>query len=539
MTNTMMPTKYNKQYTHYPKNYQLRLPLELDILIPEDANVRLLGQLLEELDYTELFKAYSTRGRKFRISPRILFKVIVFGYLENHYSSRSMTKACQRDIHFMWLLEGNDPPSHQLINDFRKNRLTITILEDLFYQFIEKLIEADEINLQYLFIDGTKIEANANRYTFQWRGTVEKQEATLLEKAKSLFVQFEKQLGFSCSFSEMDVLSSLELAIHLMNQEKKATGMSFVYGKGKRKTPFQKLYEKANELYERQSRYQLAHRLLNGRNSYSKTDPDATFMRMKEDHMKNGQLKPAYNVQIAVESEYIIGIQHFNQTTDVNTLTPFLDYLAEKLGRRHSHIVADAGYESEENYTYLETHHQLAYIKPLNYEQAKTKKYQQNPGKRENMIYDVTEDNYTCANHQKLLNVGTHTKKNKKTGFESEVTTYQCHHCGECPLRNHCTTAKEGKRIQVSKEFIRLREQSQQAVQTELGSCLRMNRSIQTEGTFGVLKEDRQFRRFLMRGNKQVLTELLLLGIAFNIRKFHTRIQEDRIGKHLFKSEIE
>lgn len=155
------------------------------------------------------------------------------------------------------------------------------------------------------------------------------------------------------------------------------------------------------------------------------------------------------------------------------------------------------------------------------------------------MIYDVTEDNYTCANHQKLLNVGTHTKKNKKTGFESEVTTYQCHHCGECPLRNHCTTAKEGKRIQVSKEFIRLREQSQQAVQTELGSCLRMNRSIQTEGTFGVLKEDRQFRRFLMRGNKQVLTELLLLGIAFNIRKFHTRIQEDRVGKHLFKSEIE
>lgn len=164
-----MKNKDSKQYALYPQNDQLKLPLELNSLIPENAPVRLLSQVLEEPDYTNLFKTYSTQGRKFRISPVILFKWIVFGYLEHHYSSRSIAQACRRDVHFMWLLEGHEPPSHQLIHDFRKHRLTPDILEDLFYQFIEKLIEADEIELKYWFIDGTKIEANANRYTFTWK----------------------------------------------------------------------------------------------------------------------------------------------------------------------------------------------------------------------------------------------------------------------------------------------------------------------------------------------------------------------------------
>lgn len=538
MTNTIMQYKYSKQYSQYPKNYQLKLPLELEIFIPENATVRLLSQLLEELDYTNLFKAYSTQGRKFKISPVILFKLIIFAYLENHYSSRSIANACQRDVHFMWLLEGNDPPSHQLINEFRKHRLTTDILEDLFYQLIEKLIESDEIELKNLFIDGTKIEANANRYTFTWKKSILKNETKLLETAKSLFIQFERQLGFVCDLSETDVLSSLKLAISLMNKEIETSNLVFVSGKGKRKSPFQKLYEKACELYERQCRYMEANHLFNGRNSYSKTDHDATFMHVKEDHMNNGQLKPAYNVQIGIESEYLISIQHFPTPTDVNTLIPFLDHLYEKLGRRYPHIVADAGYESEENYDYLERHHQTPFIKPLNYEQSKKKKYKQSIGKRENMIYSEVEDCYICANQQKLIKIGSHIKKNKKTKFEAEITTYQCQNCEQCPLRKNCTTAKDGKKIQISKEFIRLREKSLKNIQSEVGICLRMNRSIQAEGTFGILKQDHHFRRFLTRGNEQVLTELLLLGMAFNIRKLHTKIQEERSGKHLFNFEV-
>lgn len=538
MNNSIMQYKHSKQYAQYPKNYQLKLPLELDIFIPKDAVVRLLSQVLEELDYTKLFQAYSTQGRKFKLSPVILFKLIVFGYLENHYSSRSIANACQRDIHFMWLLEGNEPPSHQLINSFRKDRLTTDILEDLFYQLIEKLIESDEIELKNLFIDGTKLEANANRYTFTWKKSIQKQEEKLLEKARTLFMKFEKELNLSCTFIETDVLGSLQLALYLMNKEIESSQIVFVHGKGKRKSCFQKLYEQVFELYQRQCRYTEANQIFNGRNSYSKTDPDATFMHLKDDHMNNGQLKPAYNVQIGVESEYIVSIQHFPNPTDVNTLIPFLDHLFEKLGRRYPYIVADAGYESEENYTYLESHHQISYIKPLNYEQTQKKSYKKSIGKRENMTYNEAEDYYICANDQKLVKTGTHIKENKKTHFKSEITTYQCQSCEDCPLKQKCTTAKGDKKIQVSKNFIRLREESLENIKNNVGICLRINRSIQAEGTFGILKADHHFTRFLTRGNEQVLTELLLLGISFNLRKLHTRIQNDRSDQHLFKEQV-
>ena len=538
MNSNINDFKHSKKYTQHSKNYQLKLPLELDIFIPENATVRLLSQLLEELDYTNLYQAYSTQGRKFKISPVILFKIIVFGYLENHYSSRAIAKACERDTHFMWLLQGHEPPSHQLINSFRKNRLTEEILEDLFYQFIHLLIQAEEIEVANLFIDGTKIEANANRYSFVWEKSISKYEAKLHEKVPTLFTQLDKQLGFSCLFSAEDVLGSLELAVHLLTKEKDKQNLIFVYGKGKRKTPFQRLYEKTNDYLTRQRQYTKSHQLFKDRSSYSKTDTDATFMRLKEDHMKNGQLKPAYNVQVGVESEYIVSIQHFKNPADMNTLLPFVDHLAQKLGRHYPNIITDAGYESEQNYIGLEQRGQSAYIKPSNHDQSKTRKYKQNIGKRENMMYDAVGDFYICANQKKLVNCGTRMKRNKKTKFESTVTIYQCQSCENCPFKKNCTTSKEPKQIQVSKAFIRLREQSLQNIQSERGICLRMNRSIQAEGAFGVLKQDHHFRRFLTRGNKQVLTELLLVALSFNIRKLNSKIQGNRTGHHLFKETV-
>ena len=258
-------------------------------------------------------------------------------------------------------------------------------------------------------------------------------------------------------------------------------------------------------------------------------------MHFKEDHMRNGQLKPGFNVQIAVESEYIISIQQFPNPADVKTLIPFLEHLKEKLNMTYSNIVADAGYESEQNYTYLEANNQRAFIKPTSYETSKTKAYKQNIGKLENMVYNSKEDTYTCANGKILSVVGTHTKRNRNTKFESVVTTYKCESCEKCPLREKCTKSKDGKQLQVSKEFLRQRKQSLENIKSEEGICLRMNRSIQAEGTFGVIKADHHFRQFLTRGNKQVLTELLLLALSFNIRKFHRKIQDERTGTHLFE----
>ena len=270
MINTIQTFKDSKKYTQVPKIYQLKLPLELDTYIPDDAVVRLVSYLLEELNYSKLHQAYSTQGRKSKIPPRILFKIIVLGYLKNLYSSRKIAEACRETLSFMWLLEGYEPPSHQLINSFRKDRLTQDILEDLFYQFIHQLVLAGEIELMNLFIDGTKIEANANRYTFVWKKSISKYEAKLHEKVPSLFTQLDKQLGFSCLFSSEDIQGSLELAFYFLKKEKDIQKINFVYGKGKRKTPFQRLYEKTEEYLKRQHQYTRSHAIFKERNSYSK-----------------------------------------------------------------------------------------------------------------------------------------------------------------------------------------------------------------------------------------------------------------------------
>ena len=140
--------------------------------------------------------------------------------------------------------------------------------------------------------------------------------------------------------------------------------IEFVHGIGKRKTKIQKWTEQLSEYKERQEKYNLSKGIFSKRNSYSKTDTDATFMHMKDDHMRNGQLKPAYNVQIAVESEYVTGVGIFDDRNDIATLIPMLNNMKEKIGRKYLNVIADSGYESEENYLYLESNKQTPYIKP-------------------------------------------------------------------------------------------------------------------------------------------------------------------------------
>jgi hypothetical protein len=272
-----------------------------------------------------------------------------------------------------------------------------------------------------------------------------------------------------------------------------------------------------------------------GRNSFSKTDPDATFMHMKEDHMRNAQLKPGYNIQLGVEGEYITGVLVSSERSDQLTLIPLLENMESHLGTVYVDVTADAGYESEENYTYFEGKTTECYIKPQNYERSKTKKYKSNMALRENMAYDEVLDEYTCQAGKKLraVYVG---KKRSKTGFEREVTYYECESCEGCPHKKKCTRSKDKNRtLQVSKKFIVQRAQSLERITSEKGILLRMNRSIQAEGTFGVIKQDYGFRQFLLRGNKKVLTEILLVAMGYNINKLHSKIQRNRTGRQLFE----
>lgn len=269
------------------------------------------------------------------------------------------------------------------------------------------------------------------------------------------------------------------------------------------------------------------------RNSYSKTDHDATFMRTKEDHMRNGQLKPCYNVQLAVNSEYITGIDVFSNRTDVRTLPSFLRTLEMAHRQRYEQVVADAGYESLENYLYLESNGQMSFIKPANYEAQKTKKYRSQIGRIENMKYDENEDCYICAEGRKLRCGKVSTELSE--GIPVTKAWYRCEDCRNCPQREKCCRKQD---INAPKEVIRKetfwekRKRSLENITSDRGVLLRMNRSIQVEGAFGLLKNDLGFRRFLTTGKKNVRVELFFLALGFNLKKRWMKQEKRREKTH-------
>lgn len=526
-----------KNYINNNNVYQLVLPIDVGILIPEDDSVRLLSQILEELDYTKLMKAYSSKGRNSAVVPKNLFKIMVYAYMNDIFATRKIEEACIRDINFIWLLQGEKAPDHNTIARFRKERLT-DIVEELFNQFVKKLGELGEIEYKNIFIDGTKIEAYANKYSFVWKGATSKLEAKLQEKIKKSIEEINAEFGTSYATLEVKIeVEKLKEIQDFLNAKKVEENIQFAFGKGKRKTKLQKFMERLEEYIEKQAKYDDYNSTFDGRNSFSKTDKDATFMHLKEDHMRNSQLKPAYNVQIGVESEYVVGIDISSERSDQLTFIPFMEKLNESLPEKYENVVADAGYESEENYVFLEENHQRPFIKPQAYEGMKKKNFKKDISKRENMDYDEENDEYTCHNNKKLKPIGTKTKKSK-SGYQAEVTVYECESCDGCQHKSKCTKAKGNRQIQVSKEFIKQRQRSLQNIISNEGIVLRMNRSIQVEGTFGVLKEDHGFRRFLTRGKKNVKTEFTLLCFGYNVSKLHNKIQSDRCGTSIHSKKV-
>lgn len=531
--NLVMTKKITQQknYTEFGGYYQLVLPLNIEMLIPDDDSVRLLSQILEELNYEKLYKAYSSTGRKPAVEPRIMFKVLTYAYMNNTYSSRKIEAACRRDINYMWLLGGESPPDHSTVARFRKDYLAEAV-EDLFYQLVQYLHSLAEVKFENLFVDGTKIEASANRYTFVWKKVVNKNEAKMFEKIKSCINELNHEYLTDFTVSKECVVSDLGKVLAYLDEKKKEENVEFSYGSGKRKSPLQKFTERIQEFKERQEKYDAHNQLFEGRNSYSKTDPDATFMHMKDDHMRNAQLKPAYNVQIGVESEYVTGVGIFQDRNDIATLIPFLKNMESNLGRNYENVIADSGYESEENYLYLEQNKQGCYIKPQTYEQWKKISFKKDISKRENMLYDTDKDEYTCHNGKQLKLVGT-SHRTSATGYRSEISIYECEDCSNCPYKAKCTKAQGNRKMQVSKTFVEKRQTSYENVLTGKGILLRVNRSIQVEGAFGVLKNDYNFSRFLTRGKISVKTEFILLCLGYNVNKLHAKIQNDRCGKEL------
>lgn len=529
-----------KNYTLNQKVYQLKLPFDIDCIIPENDSVRLLSQFVEEMDLTELYSTY-TRIRENQVLPMNMLKIMLYGYMNGIYSSRDIEIACRRDINFMFLLEGACAPDHSTFARFRSLHFA-PCSEKILGQMSNFLYEIGEISGESIFIDGTKIEAYANKYTFVWKKSITKNLAKLLTKIADLVKECEQLYGIKLIYNNKVKMKHVKKLKKKLYELKKSEGIEFVHGCGKRKTALQKSIEKLEEYLSKFKEYNHKLYTCGERNSYSKTDTDATFMRMKEDAMKNGQLKPAYNVQHGVDAEYITWLTVGPQPTDTTTLIPFLKSMEENINFKYLKIVADAGYESEENYSFIEENNQIAFIKPANYEISKTRKYKNDIGKIENMDYDAENDVFICKNGQKLKFESIKIRKSK-TGYKSEKTIYSCEDCSNCTYKSKCIKGNNSKtpleertkKFEISKKFNRQRKETLDRITSDEGCLLRMNRSIQAEGSFANIKQDMNFRRFMCRGQKNVLAESVLLAMAYNINKMHNKIQSNRTGKHLFE----
>ena len=462
----MLLTKLlQKDYTKNSDGYQLKLPLNLETIIPDNDSVRLLSQFVEAMDLTDL---YSTYERINSVSPRTLLKIVLYSYMNGDYSSRSMELNCKRDINFMFLLEGSPAPDHATFARFRSIHFA-PCSKRILAEMSNALFDMGEISGETIFIDGTKIEASANKYTFVWKKAVTKNQAKLLQKLADFVAECELLYDIKIVYGNTIKIKHVKKLRKKLYALKKTENIVFVHGIGKRKTPLQKSIETLESYLNRLKKYNQQIHICAGRNSYSKTDHDATFMRMKEDAMGNGQLKPAYNLQHGVDSEYITWLTIGPQPTDTTTLIPFLKDAQEHLKFKYKNITADAGYVSEK-------------------------------------------------------------------------TIYKCEDCNGCPYKsecikgNNCKTPLEErtKTLQVAKTFLKHRKEDLDRILSEEGILFRTNRSIQAEGSFGDLKQDMQFRRYLSKGNANVLAESTLLAMTRNINKLHNKIQNGRTGTHLF-----
>jgi transposase len=506
-----------KQLTH--------LPPSLDELVPENHFVRVVDAVVDQLDLSEILLTYKGGGNS-AFSPKMMLKVLVFAYLSNVYSSRGIEELLHRDIYFMWL-SGMSRPDFRTINYFRGKRLKAGF-DSVFTQVVELLHQEGFVSLKVQYIDGTKIESVANKYTFVWRGSVEKHDAKLKAKTQALLSQIERHHAIedpdlprdSDTITLEDVINRVER----IKQKVKAKKLD----KEERKT----LNKIERDALPRMERYRTQLDKMGERNSYSKTDEDATFMRMKEDTMLNGQLKPGYNIQISTENQFITHYGIFQRPTDTLTLIPYLESFEAKYGIRSDKVVADSGYGSQENYEYMFKRSITPFVKYNMFHAEQHRKYTENIFLTRNLYYNKEEDYYVCPMGQHMEFVRNE-KRYTAGGYVQTISIYRAKRCEGCPLRGLCHKSKHNRQIEVNHQLEEYKNQVRKLLMSEEGMIYRSKRPIEPEAVFGQIKECGKFRRLRLRGLDGVRIEFGLKALAHNIKKM-ARTLTDSDPKRLF-----
>jgi transposase len=509
----MSRPKRSVVFKAYTQHQPMLLPPSLDELIAADHPVRIVNQVLDKIDIEPLLKKY-TGGGSSSFHPRMLLKVFVFSYINNIYSSRKIEAALKENIHFMWL-SGMNQPDHNTINRFRSERLK-EVLRQVFTQVVLLLAAEGLLNIKELYTDGTKLEANANRYTFVWGKAVKTSKERIQKQLEELW-QYAQNIAAAelpdtdpSGFDKIDA-DKVERTIEQINEALKDKPVS--------QSVKQKLNYAKKNWPSNLKKYEGQEKILKERNSYSKTDTDATFMRMKEDHMLNGQLKPAYNFQISTNNQYIVNYSLHQTTADTTTLQEHTEIYKQYYNHTPEIITADAGYGSEQNYQYLNDNKIENYVK-YNYfdKDQRTKKDKKHPFKPDTLYYNSEKDYYICPMGQAMKNVSTCKTKNRN-GFIQTISRYQAHNCSGCPLSGACHKSKGNRVIEVNHTLNKYKEQVRNNLNSEQGIYHRKKRPCDVEPVFANIKNNHHFKRFMLRSKPKVEIEAGLLALAHNLRK--------------------
>lgn len=482
-------------------------PARLDQNITEDAPVRLVNQIVDKLDITAIEKTYKGGGTS-SYHPRMMLKVLFYAYMNNIYSCRKIEKLLLENIHYMWL-SGKQTPDFRTINNFRSLHLKDTV-NQLFTQVVLMLVEMGYISLQTVYIDGTKMESRAGRYTFVWRKTVEKNKVKLETKIRGILKMIDEGIA-------QDDLPNDEPPTPIDSDElKKRIDQINRENLSKQEQKAVKTLEEKHlpKLQEYENHLQV----LGNRNSYSKTDQSATFMRLKDDHMQNGQLKPAYNLQIGTENQFITHFDFFPNPTDTLTMVPFFEGWEESYSACPQTVVADAGYGSEENYVFMENNEMEAFVKYNYFHAEQKKKFRENAFTSQNLYYNATDDYFVCPMGQHLEKKGNKTTTNKN-GHRSEITIYEAANCKGCPLRGMCFKAKGNRRIEINHNLRRLKAKARELLLSEEGIKHRKKRCVEPEPVFSHIRYDGGYLRFRHFGQDKIEMDFAVLAIALNLSK--------------------
>jgi transposase len=517
-------------FKHYTMN-QVVLPLDLEIKLQENDIAYAVNNVVENIP-DEAFANFVHETGCPAYHPQMMMKIILCAYTQSVFSGRKIEALLKDSVRMMWLAQGYEP-SYRTINRFRVNEEVKELLRQCFVQFRCQLVQEKLIDDEAIFIDGTKIEANANKFTFVWRKSVEKYSASLIEKSNQMYDDLlEKQIIPEIERENQEELSTKELTKVVEKLDEKVEEYdqkieaSEVVSERKqlrsdRKAP--KQYRKQFKDYlERKQKYQADMEIFEERNSYSKTDHDATFMRMKDDYMGNGQLKAGYNVQVATEGQYALAYDVFPNPTDTRTLIPFLDKIQENFFTLPKYIVADAGYGSEENYEdVIENRKRTPLITYNMYRKEKKKKYKQNPFNIANWEYDKENDSFACPNDKKLT-FSYLSNRTDKNGFTRQYKVYECEDCSGCPLRSLCTKAKEGnnRKVYYNEKWEQQKAYTREQLSKKETGEIYGKRKIDVEPVFGFLKANLHFTRMSVRGKEKVENELGFAFMAVNLRKY-------------------